>query len=391
MINYQKIKKYKISGSIFHDDNITVLIAFLGEHPGSNVFIINKFIQSAENKQILSEIFGYFNSHTNEDFVDFFAEYDYFYAIFKYKKAQTITYKYKKKLNTTIFHTRYKLLIHILINLYNFSRNPALSKLVFKNISNPENITISKTGKVHFVYDLRDYNYEDISNTNLAFEKYILKNIGKIIKIILNEEAISKYNTILKIILKKCNLGIYKSIPEIVTDIKNNNRTIKISSLLTYLKAKFELYKPLLPKLSSIILIPALIIGVVYLIFGKIQQQNKNIEISNEVTIGEISYSAGAQVNKTQNIVVENTNVIPKAVSESKINININSQISIDYEDYIVKQNDTFLTIAESHYGSTDLTDAISAFNNMETSQALLPGTLIRIPNQQDLVAYLES
>jgi len=389
VIKFFKEGKYSIVATKFKNKNITVNIGFLGELPAKEYFIINKFKHSDKNNIFFKKLIMYFNSKNKiENFVDFFSMNNYFYAVFKYKESQNLIYKYNKKVCITDFRKRVRIFENICIKIKAciFNNSPLL---ILLTMADPNNITIDNEDNIFINFDLRKiFNYQEQENEYLENKnKYIVKFISKIFKIIFETEVSYKYNRIMNLIYKKCELGIHKSIEEIVLDVKNNIEEAEISSMIEYLKYQFRIRKYLIPKLTKMVLIPSFIIAFGFLIYAKLNGLNKNSSGAKSLTIGEITYSGNKNDASAKSIELDNSVAITPEFEKSNKNIILPQDSTENYEDYIVQNGDTASSISESKYSDKNLGSAITSFNGISSN--LIPGSILKIPSKNFIDSYI--
>ena len=309
LIKFFKEGKYSIVATKFKDEKITVNIGFLGESTEKKYFIINKFVHNETNNELFKILLMYFKSKNKiENFVDFFSMNNYFYAVFNYKEEQNLNYKYNKQVCITPFRERVKIFEYICIKIKTciFNNSPLF---VILTMADSSNITIDNYNNIFVNFDLRKiFNYKEqkikyLENKN----KYVIELVSKIFKIIFETEISCKYNRIMNLIYKKSQLGIHKSIEEIVLDIKNNIEEAEISSIIEYLKYQFKIRKYLIPKFTKAVLVPGFILAFSFLIYQKLSGLNKGTVNGQSLKIGEITYSGSNKDKSPKSVNLDNS------------------------------------------------------------------------------------
>ncbi|BED92299.1 MAG: LysM peptidoglycan-binding domain-containing protein [Candidatus Improbicoccus pseudotrichonymphae] len=383
MIYYKKIKNYKICANLNESENISSYIGFVGKYPDiDNLFVINKFRQNKNNEENFKEFFYYFKSKKNKDFMDFFSEKNCFFAVFKYKKIQNLKYQYNKEKCIDAFGKRFKVFENIMIKLYNIINLGCIPSLILRNITKYENILVDNNDIFYFNYELKYFSREKIS------KKEIFKNISEIISTMFETEISYKYNKMIRIIFQKCELNLYASIPELIIDFKKNERSIRISSFMMYMKNQFAIRKNLISRLAQTVIIPSLLIAFFYLIFSKIFV--KKIKDEKEIIIGETVYSIGNQENNKNKKITMDINLESPKQKEKTENIMLSPNEKLEFEDYIIQNGDTFGSLCIKFYGDEKFVSAISSFNSMNDKDLLFPGKILRIPLRSSIIKKLE-
>ncbi|MDR1241048.1 MAG: hypothetical protein LBK29_04245 [Oscillospiraceae bacterium] len=386
MIFFKRAGDYKILADMKFGVNSETKIGFKGKFPSNELFILNKFKHVKENSFFLKTLSIYFLSEfRTKDYHDFFSNNEHFYAIFKYKKNQNLNYRYNKNSCIASFDERLKVFENILIRTYNLLEIHKIPFSIISTVLTPENITVDENKNEFFNFDLHL-----LQNNKNADEKTIFKNISNIILSIFEIESSLKYNKILQIIIKKCKFGLYDSIPKLIIEFKKSAGEIKVSSFSTYWKRQIELRKYLIPKLTQMIMAPAMVVALVYLIYKKLNSVNETTEGVKPVVIGEISYSAGTQDTSGKNITLQPI-VMEETKSDKEIGISLPPDALIEFDDYVVRKGDDIGSICETFYADKKFESAISGFNNLEKEDALLPGKILKLPNKASVAVYLEN
>lgn len=378
MLRFEREGIYNIVSTKSKDKNLSVNIAFIGSLPPNDFFIINKFSHNIENNSLFKVFFKNFHSENKMDnFCDFFSKDNHFCAIFKYKENQNLRYKYNKRVCVDDFESRIKIFEMICIKLKSYINK--IPNVIVLAISEPENILICDDNQIFFNVDLQyidKYKEEEkkfIENKN----KYILKKISEIFRVIFEIELDSKYNTIMQLIYEKASLGLYKSIEEYVVDLKKNSEKAKVSSFISYIKCQYKLRKKNAKKYTKLITTPIVVSICVILIYKKIKDFRGSNVSGQSMTIGEITYSGGAD-ESAKSVDLDNSLSSKVEISKPKRSILISKDAEIDFTDYIVKFGDTPASIAESYYKDKSLSSVITSFNG--TTGHLIPGTILRLP-----------
>lgn len=380
MENSKKNSEYVIIANMFQSEKINVSIAYKGENTLDNLYIVNEFIYDKDDLYLFKELFSVFNSNRRpKEFIDFFVRNQKFYAIFKYKEAPSIKEKYRKDISTTAFDERCKILEMILIKSDGITKS---SYDILGCATEVENIKVDDEKNIHI-----NYNLQNIFKYRGASISVIFENIRNIILSILPAECEAGFNKQLHIILDKCKQGIYTSIPVLVIELKKAEKISKESSWLSYIKYRLSLRKPIINKISRYTLALSVVAGLIYLVYTKITEGQNSDSAAAAVTIGGINYNGNTKDESDKTISTENQdNQNNNASSEDIV---LSKGLDIDYEDYIVQQDDTVASICESYYKDNKYITAISTFNGIEITDKLTPGTILKLPNRTAIALYI--
>lgn len=391
MVKFVEEGKYKIVATKYKTDDLIINIGFIEKFPPKEYFLINKFKHGEKNNKIFKEMLIYFNSKNKFDyFYDFFSLGDYFYVVFKYNEEPNLDYRYNKNLCLTDFRRRIKIFESICIKIKNISRSGFPFNLISSSI-NPDNISVSENDDIFFNFDFRSIydNIHEEQKYNENKNKYLVMKLSKIFGIIFETEISSRYNKIMEMMFKKCSLGIYKSIEEMVLDLKNNTEEAEISSFIGYIKHQFRIRKYLIPKITKMVFVPSLILVFGYLVYKKVNGLNYATNENSSFTIGEITYSGDGNDESAKSVDLD-MSMKSKLESESKNKkVYLPENSEVEFDDYIVKQGDTPSSISESQYSDKSFGSAITSFNSV--SGNLVPGTILRIPSKSAVESLSKS
>lgn len=382
MQNIVNNSDYVTIALLHESEKMNVKLTFKGEKKLESMYILNEFPYDKNDLKFFKMLFDIFNSENKpRDFVDFFVTNNNFYAAFKYHQAPNIPLKFKKDLIVANFDERCYLLENILIRIERFYRGYT----EFAGcISEPENINIDDENNVYFHFDLWDMAKYTGKN-----QKSIFENIYKIIYTIMRPEADQGFNKQLHIVLDKCKNGVYTSIPELIIEFKKAAKSSKSSSWWGYVKYQYSLHKPTIKKWTKNLTTIGIIGCLVYIAYNKLNQ-GTTINTNAVVSIGDVSYTGNSEDTSdktlTSEVDAETTTSSTKTTSDDII---LSEGLDMEYEDYVVQQDDTVASIAESYYKDTKYTTAISTFNGIEVNENLTPGTILKLPNRTAIALYI--
>lgn len=381
MAEINKSFDYVVIANIFSDENISVLIGYKGENTLDNLYIINELSYEDSHIETFKDLFWIYCSEDRpKEFVDFFVENDKFYSVFKYVETEDISRKFRKGFNLFKFDDRCIFLEDILIRIDRLQSFPVE---VRGCLTEPQNIRVDDENNVHLIYNLQNiakYKSEDA-------EELIAQNISHIIYTLLKPEADLKFNKSLHIVIDKCKRGVYRSVPEMVIDLKKAEKVSANSSWMGYIKYQISLHRPFINQVSRAGLAFFVVAGIVYLVHSKITEGQDSGSAPTAVTIGEISYSGDADDDSNKTVSTENVDNQTGSVSQS--DIVLSEGLDIEYEDYIVQYGDTVSSICSEYYKDSKYMTAVASFNGISTDEKLTAGTILKLPNRTAIALYL--
>ncbi len=375
-----KQSDYIVIATLYESEKMNVKLTYKGEKKLDNMYTINEFPYDKDDTKYFKILFNLFHSENKpKDFVDFFVTNNNFYAVFKYHKAPNVPLKFKKDLITAKFEERCFLLENILIRIEKYYKSP----IDFTGcISEPQNICVDEENNVYFMFNLKNMTKYSGKNTDIIFD-----HIHEIIYTLLRPEADQGFNKQLHIVLDKCKNHVYMSIPELVTELKRAENVSKASNWISYLKYRFSLYRPQIMRAGKNLLTLVILFGLFFIAYNKIKQ-GSDVKVTNAVSIGNVNYTADQEDDSDKTMTSENESET-KNTKVAESNITLSEGLDMEYEDYIVQQDDTVASIAQSYYNDSKYTTAISTFNGIDTNEKLTPGSILKLPNRTAIALYM--
>lgn len=382
MLEHKNSADYVNIGTLFSDEQISVSIAFQGENTLENQFIVNRFPNNKHNNYLFEKIFSYYSKDSRtKDFCNFFTFEDSFFCVFKYTKCENIKIKYNKQLCVSYFEERCNILERILMKIESLSDFP-LDALV--SVTRPENICVDHNKNIHFVYNLKDI----FKNKNCTISD-LYNNIHDIIYIMLQKEAEAKYNKALHIVLDKCKNNTYTSLPQLIVELKQAERISQNSTWFSYIKSQIAIHQPQITKYSKNGIMALIVASLVYIAYNTITKNTGISLTSPAVSIGEVTYNGDSTDESEKSISNSSESGVIKASSVS--DINLSEGLDLDYEDYIVQNNDTVESIASEYYQDASYTNAVATFNGIDKDKNLTAGEILKLPNRTAIALYLSN
>ncbi len=380
MKKMNNLTDYVIIANVSESNVCKVFIAYKGENKLDNLYIINEFEYDKSDLYFFKKLFSIYSSPKKpKEFCDFFVNEEKFYAIFKYTEGPNIKELYNKKLSTTAFDERCKILELILMKM------DSLVKFPYELVgctSQSENVKIDETKSICLNFNLSGMSKYKGCSLNAIFE-----NIREIILNLLPAECEAPFNKQLHIVLDKCKNGVYSSIPELIIELKHAEEMSKTSSWIKYIKYQLSLRKPLINKIYKTSIWALLVFGIFYLGYSKLTEGQRSKQAAPKVTIGNISYNGNKEDESEKTVSTENQD--NQTNTKSTENIILSQGLDMEYEDYIVQYGDNIPSICEQYYKEKRYETAISTFNGIEVDAKLTPGTILKLPNRTAIALYI--
>ena len=213
-----------------------------------------------------------------------------------------------------------------------------------------------------------------------------MKNIAEIIYTLLELECQAKFNKALHIVLDKCKNGVYRSIPELVIDLKKAEKICKTNSWFAYIKYQLSLRNELISRISKISTVSLIAIGLVYYAYSKLTYGQEAGTAPTVVSIGGVNYNGNKDDESEKTISSEN--IDSQTGSTQGADIVLSEGLDIEYEDYIVQYDDTIASICNEYYKDSKYITAVATFNGLDVNEKLTAGTIIKLPNKTAIALY---
>lgn len=358
------INKYKTIASIVSNGNVRVFVGAKKENP-SKTLLINEFDKSYK-KNLLS-FFSMQSSMVNSIVEDFSISKENFYIAFKYQKGCNVKDKFTENLNIYNLQSRINMVEKFLIE-------------VNTNSYLPLNIRLCSLEPANLVVNLEDeiksnYNLSNISNYDNSGEKDLFKSISIMLKIVFNHEINIVKNQYIRLVVQKCQHNLYKTIPELIVELKKAYKKQGKNSLLLKLKYLIKIHKKKVDIATRVVPIIAASVVVCIIAYNLLNQQKEG----KYFKIGNIEYNAALADTKDNTIKItqktQEINIIP-------IDLSLPADTVIEFEDYIVKPDDTLSGICSFCYSDPKFINTIKSYNNIRSDDDLAPGTILKIPNE---------
>ena len=205
----------------------------------------------------------------------------------------------------------------------------------------------------------------------------------------LQKEAEAKYNKALHIVLDKCKNNTYASLPQLIVELKQAERISQNSTWFSYIKSQIAIHQPQIAKYSKNGIMALIAASLVYIAYNTITKNTGISLTSPAVSIGEVTYNGDSTDESEKNISTSSESTVIKANGVS--DIKLSEGLDLDYEDYIVQNNDTVESIASEYYQDASYTNAVATFNGIDKDKNLTAGEILKLPNRTAIALYLSN
>lgn len=364
--------RYNIIASLATNGQVKAFVGQKKENPEKNL-LINEF--DTLYKKSLSPFFSMNSQLRNKVSKDFSIMNDHFYIAFEYQKGSCICDKFKETINTYPLKSRIEMVENFLIELTSNSFLPLNIRLCSLEA---HNLVVNSENEIK-----ANYNLANISAYDHSTEKDLFLLISKMLNIVFNHEINILKSQHIKLVVDKCQHNLYQSIPELTVELKKAISKQNPNTLMLKIKHFNTLYKDQIKKFTRIGSIVAIAACITIVAYNLLNQK----KVGQYFKIGNVEYNAALSDSKDNSVKI--TDKTQETVS-APIDLSIPSNTSIEFDDYIVKPNDTISSICSNCYSDQNFTSTIKSFNNITSDDDLVPGTILRIPNETLVKDYLK-
>lgn len=410
MSEVANLPRYTILKVLPSDDGINIYIANKNDCDKDTFFLVNEIYDRAVINRYAPDLISLKQENMGE-FIEYFSKDSKLYFVFSYSSGKdVIDVLSKEKLP---FDYRVFLLQKI---VYRMTEYPAVSNLVKTMLLQGENIVvnenlISLNCKFTVLESMADYKVQ------------VYLSFGKLMTFFFTESEFEKYS-ILKVILSKCEKGIYHSFGEVLKDMETIFHAIdKDKDLKLLLVEKKEKSKKLVSRLLTVVVL----LAACWVVYLKLHDSNvdnatyTDVDEIGTVEIGEKQPEKEADDSSEdenyvfiENVTAKNEEpeaatidealpvdepgtatideAIPVDESEAEAAADSENQPPQDnlfqdenggwYKIYVVKKQDYVSKIVADEYGTSDaaLVKRVLAYNKMENGNLIFTGQEIRLP-----------
>ncbi len=215
---YQKLRSYK---------ELNLYLAKEGDS-NANHYLITEILCPQIIRSCIKELLALREEKSFSQFVDVFSFNSKLYLVLEYTKPMLLLdYLSKNKLT---FGEKVKTLDNYLFQLASYASLPMSIRIALTDL---ENINLQPDHSVFFNFLLTPQSIGQSHD-----KASLLKGISAVIKAIFVQELSSTKGKELQLIIEKCEKSIYKTVPEIIKDVKNIDTSSTWDKLKLYLQEK---------------------------------------------------------------------------------------------------------------------------------------------------------
>lgn len=354
------------------------LAAKVIRRPGEEeLYLLNRVPHGADTRELFRDLYFY-GAHRPErtEFEELFSEGQTFCVLFRYHQGPSLREQFPKPRGSVSW--RLTVLADALFCVYNATRDMPLP--VVCSMLQPDNILFDENEQISLRWKLEPRFWKDGAGCSLW------ASAAELMRFLVGKEAETTRFRTLNSVYKKCQAGLYQSLPAMIHDLRRAKESLNEADPVVRLKAFFYEKKARLLQASQLGVAVLLVCLIIYLIveIRDGQQATAGAPITD---IGNITYVSAQE--EEPGIQVFDPVRPPQGGGRPIFSVLPGPDADLDSEDYVVQPGDTLEGICAAVYGSEGYGEPVAFFNGLEDGP-LEAGTVLRLPRRDQLAQYLE-
>lgn len=355
------------------------LTAKVVRRPGKEeLYLLNRVPHKEESRDLFRDLYFY-GEHRPErtEFEELFSEGQAFCVLFRCHQGPSLQEQFRKRRGSTAW--RLTVLSDALFHVYIATKDMPLP--VVCSMLQPDNILFDENELISLRWKLEPRFWKGGTWCSLW------ASASELMRFLVGKEAENPHYRALNSVYKKCQTGLYPSLPAMIHDLRLAGETLDEANLFARLKAFYYGKKARLLQASQLGVVVLLVCLVIYVIVEVRdgQQAAAGAPITN---IGNITY-VSAQEEEPELQVFDPVRP-PQGGGRPIFSGLPGPEAALDSEDYVVQPGDTLESVCAAVYGSEDYGKLVASFNGLEAG-TVEAGMVLRLPRRDQLAQYLES
>ena len=369
------IPTYQYLGTLEENLYLTARVARRGDDPA--LLLVNRVPHRQETRDFFRQLYaGFSRRGERSEFLELFSAGQDFYAVFRYHEGPSLAGLCAGCRGAG--GRRMRLLIMALFQVCACAGD--LPEAAVCSLLQPENLLVDGDEKIQLLYQLRpEFLFESD-----ACDQWT--EAAALMEFMLEKELKSPYYKFLRNIHRRCEAGLYDSLPALISDLERAEEAMGETGPVQSLKAFFFRNKARVAQLSWLGMVTLFLCLVVYLITTITGQQTA--EVTPITAIGNVTYVA-AQDEEGDSLQLRDPDR-GSAGEETVFSSLPEAGAELASEDYIVQPGDTLTSVCVNCYGSAGYAQLVASFNGLQADQALEAGSVLLLPLRDQLTQYME-
>lgn len=354
------------------------LTARVVRRPGEEeLYLLNRIPHGPDTRELFRDLYFY-SAHRPErtEFEELFSAGQAFCALFRYHQGPSLREQLQKRRGSAAW--RLTVLSDVLFHVYGATRDMPLP--VVCSMLQPDNILFDENERISLRWQLEPAFWKGATACSLW------DSVAELMRFLVGKEAENAHYRTLNSVYKKCQAGLYPSLPAMIHDLRKAEGTLNEADPLVRLKTLFYEKKAQLlqtSQLGAAVVLACLLIYVIVEVWN-----GQEAAVGAPITdIGNITY-VSAQEGE-QGIQVFDPVRPPQGGGRPAFAALPGPEADLDSEDYVVQSGDTMESICTAAYGFGSYGELVACFNGLE-DETVEAGMVLRLPRRDQLARYLE-
>lgn len=344
---------------------------------GEELYLLNRIPHGPDSRELFRDLYFYgSNRPERTEFEELFSTGQEFCVLFRYHQGPSLRERFQKRHGSADW--RLTILADALFHVYNATRDMPLP--VVCSMLQPDNILFDENEVVSLRWRLEPRFWADGTGCSLW------ASVVGLMDFLVGKEAQNAHYRTLNSVYRKCQAGLYPSLPAMIHDLRKARETLDEADPFLRLKTFFHEKKAQLLQASQLGVAVLLACLIIYVIV-EVRDGQTTAAVSPITDIGNITYvsaqeeEAGIQVFDP---------VRPSQGGGRPVFSSLpGPEAALDSEDYVVQSGDTLEGICTAAYGAEGYGELVASFNAL-MGEEVEAGMVLRLPQRDQLAQYLE-
>lgn len=366
---------YEELGTLADEPELTARVI---RRPGEEeLCLLNRVPHGADTRELFRDLYFY-SAHRPErtEFKELFSEGQMFCVLFCYHQGPSLQDQFPKPHGSVAWRTT--ILADVLFHIYGATRDMPVP--VVCSMLQPDNILFDENEQIFLRWKLEPRFWKDGARCSLW------ASAAELMRFLVGREAENPRFRTLNSVYKKCQAGLYRSLPAMIHDLRRVKETLNEADPIVRLKAFYYDKKARLLQASQLGIVVLLACLIIYVIV-EVQNSQQAAAGAPITDIGNITYVSAQE--EAQGLQVLDPVRPPQGGGRPIFSALPGPDAQIDSEDYVVQPGDTLESICAAVYGAEGYGEPVAFFNDLEDGP-LEAGTVLRLPLRDQLAQYLE-
>ncbi len=366
---------YEELGTLADDPELTARVI---RRPGEEkLYLLNRVPHGADTRELFRDLYFYSTRKPERaEFEKLFSEGQTFCVLFCHHQGPSLREQFPKPHGSVAW--RMTVLADALFHVYGATKDMPLP--VVCSMLQPDNILFDENEQISLRWKLEPRFWKDGAGCSLW------ASVAELMRFLVGREAEAPRFRALNSVYKKCQAGLYPSLPAMIHDLRRARESLNEADPVVRLKAFFYEKKARLLQASQLGIVVLLACLIIYVIV-EVQNSRQAVAGAPITDIGNITYVSAQE--EQPGFQVADPVRPPQGGGRPIFSALPRPDAEISSEDYVVQSGDTLESICAAVYGAEGYGVPVAFFNGLEDG-ALEAGMVLRLPLRDQLAQYLE-